>query len=51
MFCLQGSSGKEQQSPTRVQGPLLPPSSALGIPLVRLLPAAITFYGSRPEAN
>lgn len=29
----------------------LPPSSALGIPLMRLLPAAITFYGSQPETN
>lgn len=57
IFCLPGSSGKVQQSPTRVPGPACPsqrhflPGSALGIPLMRLLPAAITFYGSQPEAN
>lgn len=57
MFCLSGSSGKVQQSPTRVPGPACPsqqhflPGSALGIPLMRLHPAAITFYGSQPEAN
>lgn len=50
VLCLPGSQpGAAQHSPARVRRFL--PSSALGIPLTRLLPAAVTFYGPWPQEN